>query len=216
MDWFDAVGGITGKLLPTGRARDTIEVDGVKFSVSIADAGNPVVFVNAASLNMRGTESPYEIEANKQLMELIEKIRGHAAVKCGLIDKPEDAKIKRPYVPFFYIVSPPSDYKTISGATEKAEKTDLVVRALFMLKTHKAIQVSGSICTGAAARVPGGEVLREEAKRRSTINIGHQSGAFPVDAEAEIVDGQVKIKRLRVFRTARRIMEGYVYVRGSP
>ena len=80
------------------------------------------------------------------------------------------------------------------------------------------IQVSGSLCTGAAARVPGsivGEVLRQTAKTRATINIGHPSGRFPVEAEAETVDGQLKIKRLRVFRTARRIMEGYVYVRKS-
>jgi 2-methylaconitate cis-trans-isomerase PrpF len=218
MDWSDVVGGITGKLLPTGKVKETIEVDGVKYPVSIVDAGNPVVFINAASLNMRGTESPYEIEANKPLMELIEKIRGHATVMCGLVDKPEDARTKSPYVPFFHIVSPPAEYRTINGETERAENIDLVVRALFMLKTHKAIQVSGSLCVGAAARIPGtivGEVLREAAKSRSTINIGHPSGAFPVEAEAEMQDSQVKIKRLRVFRTARRIMEGHVYVRKS-
>ncbi len=56
MDWSDVVGGITGKLLPTGNAKDTIEVDGIKYTVSIVDAGNPVVFVNAASLRMTGTE----------------------------------------------------------------------------------------------------------------------------------------------------------------
>ena len=59
------------------------------------------------------------------------------------------------------------------------------------------------------------EVLRETARTRGTINIGHPSGTFPVEAEAETVDDQVKIKRLRVFRTARRITEGYVYVRKS-
>jgi hypothetical protein len=62
-----------------------------------------------------------------------------------------------------------------------------------MLKAHKAIQVSGSLCTGAAARVPGtivGDVLRETARTRSTINIGYPSGTFPVEAEAETVDGQ--------------------------
>jgi|SRR5271166_1321536 len=152
MDWSDVVGGITGKLLPTGNAKDTIEVDGVKYAVSIVDAGNPVVFIHAASLNMKGTESPYEIESNKPLMETIEKIRGQATVMCGMVDKPENAKTKSPYVPFFYIISPPADYKTISGTTEKAGDIDLVARALFMLKTHKAIQVSGSLCTGAAAR----------------------------------------------------------------
>jgi len=52
MDWSDAVGGATGKLLPTGNAKDTIEVDGVKYPVSIVDAGNPVVFINAANLKM--------------------------------------------------------------------------------------------------------------------------------------------------------------------
>jgi 2-methylaconitate cis-trans-isomerase PrpF len=214
----DVVGGITGKLMPTGNPKDTIETDGVKYTVSIVDAGNPVVFVHAASLNMKGTESPNEIESNRPLMETIEKIRGHAAVMCGMLENPEDAKNISPYVPFFFIVSPPADYRTISGTTVKAKNIDLVARSLFMLKAHKAIQVSGSLCTGAAARVPGtivGDVLRETARTRSTINIGHPSGTFPVEAEAETVDGQVKIKRLRVFRTARRIMDGYVYVRKS-
>jgi 2-methylaconitate cis-trans-isomerase PrpF len=214
----DVVGGITGKLMPTGNPTDTIETDGGKYTVSIVDAGNPVVFVHAASLNMIGTESPNEIESNKPLMETIEKIRGHAAVMCGMVEKPEDAKTISPYVPFFFIVSPPADYKTINGTIVKAKNIDLVARGLFMLKAHKAIQVSGSLCTGAAARVPGtivSDVLRETARTRSTINIGHPSGTFPVEAEAETVDGQVKIKRLRVFRTARRIMEGYVYVRKS-
>jgi methylitaconate Delta-isomerase len=214
----DVVGGITGKLMPTGNPKDTIETDGVKYTVSIVDAGNPVVFVHAASLNMKGTESPNEIESNKPLMETIEKIRGHAAVMCGMVERPEDAKTISPYVPFFFIVSPPADYRTINGTIVKAKNIDLVARGLFMLKAHKAIQVSGSLCTGAAARVPGtivGDVLRETAGTRSTISIGHPSGTFPVEAEAETVDGQVKIKRLRVFRTARRIMDGYVYVRKS-
>ena len=218
MDWSDVVGGITGKLLPTRNAKDTIEVDGIKYTVSIVDAGNPVVFINAASLEMKGTESPYEIESNRPLMELIETNRGYAAVMCGMAEKPENARTMSPYVPFFFIVSPPADYKAINRTTVKAENIDLVVRALFMLKTHKAIQVSGSLCTGAAACVPGtivGDVLREAARTRSTINIGHPSGTFPEEAEAETVGGQVKVKRLRIFRTARRIMEGYVYVRKS-
>jgi 2-methylaconitate cis-trans-isomerase PrpF len=115
-------------------------------------------------------------------MELIEKIRGHATVMCGMVDKPENDQTISPYVPFFFIVSPPANHKTINGTTVKAENIDLVARALFMLKAHKAIQVSGSLCTGAAARVPGtivGDVLRETARTRSTINIGHPGGFSP-------------------------------------
>jgi 2-methylaconitate cis-trans-isomerase PrpF len=137
--------------------------------VSIVDAGNPVVFIRAANLNMKGTESPNEIESDKPLMETIEKIRGHGAVMCGMVDKPENAKTKSPYVPFFDIVSPPADYTTISGTTVKAGDMDLVVRSVFMQRVHKAIQVSGSLCTAAAARVPGSvvnEVLRETASAK--------------------------------------------------
>jgi 2-methylaconitate cis-trans-isomerase PrpF len=35
-----------------------------------------------------------------------------------------------PYAPFFFVVSPPADYKTINGTIVKAEEIDLVARAL--------------------------------------------------------------------------------------
>lgn len=218
LDWSDVTGGVTGKLLPTGNAKDVIEVDGVKYTVSIVDAGNPLVFIHAADLNMQGTESPAEIEANKPLMETIEKIRGQATVMCGMVDKPEEARTKSPYAPFFAIVSPPADYKAISGKTVKAGEVDIVSRLLFMLKMHKAYPVTGTVATGAAVRVPGSvawEVLREAARSRVTVNIGHPGGVIPVEAESQIVDGRVKVTRLGVYRTARRIMDGYVYVRKS-
>ncbi|MDR3591610.1 MAG: PrpF domain-containing protein [Negativicutes bacterium] len=216
LDWSDVTGGVTGRLLPTGNAKDVIEVDGVKYTVSIVDAGNPVVFIHAGDLKMKGTESPAEIEANKPLMETIEKIRGQATVMCGMVDKPEEAKFKSPYAPFFAIVSPPADYRTISGGEVKAGNVDLVSRLLFMLKMHKTYPVTGTVATGAAVRVPGSvawEVLREEAKSRVTVNIGHPGGIIPVEAEGGTVDGQVKVTRLGVYRTARRIMDGHVYVR---
>lgn len=216
LDWSDVVGGVTGKLLPTDNVKDVIEVDGVKHTVSIIDAGNPQVFIHAASLGMKGTETPSEIEANKPLMETIEKIRGHATVMCGMVDRPEEAKTKSPYAPFFAIVSPPADYKIISGKQVKAGDIDLVSRLLFMLKMHKTYPVTGTVATGAAIRVPGSiawEVLRKEAKSRVTVNIGHPGGIIPVEAEADVINGQVKLKRIGVYRTARRIMDGYVYVR---
>jgi len=216
LDWADTAGAITGKLLPTGNVQDTIEVDGKEYVVSIVDAANAVVFIKASNLGMTGIESPQEIEGNKLLMELIEKIRGRAAVMMGLVDKPEDAAPKSPYNPFFAIVSPPTDYKTISGTSVKASDSDIVSRLLFMLKMHKTYPVTGTVCTGAAARIPGSiawEALREEAKSRININIGHPGGIIPVEADAEVVGNGVKLKRVGVYRTARRIMDGHVYVR---
>jgi 2-methylaconitate cis-trans-isomerase PrpF len=45
------------------------------------------------------------------------------------------------------------------------------------------------------------------------IERGHPGGAITVESEAEIVDGSVKLKRAAFYRTARKIMEGYVFVK---
>ncbi len=218
LDWSDVVGGVTGKLLPTGNAKDILIVDDTEYTVSIVDAGNPVVFIKAAALNLKGTESPSEIETDKALMEKIEKIRGQAAVLCGMVGAADEAKTQSPYAPFFAIVSSPADYTSISGAEVMAEEVDIVSRLLFMLKMHKTYPVTGTVATGAAVRVAGSvawEVLRTEAGARVSVNIGHPGGVIPVEAESINVNGLIKITRLGVYRTARRIMDGYVYVRKS-
>jgi 2-methylaconitate cis-trans-isomerase PrpF len=218
LDWSDTAGAITGKLLPTGNAQDVIDVEGKQHTVSLVDVGNLLVFIKASSLGMKGIESPQEIEGHKSLMETIEKIRGRAAMICGLVKKPEDAATKSPYNPFVAVVSPSADYKTISGKEVKAVNIDMVSRLLFMLRMHKTYPGTGTVCTGAAARIQNSivwEVMREEAKSRMTIRIGHPGGIIPVESEVEMRGGKVILKRAAFYRTARRIMEGYVYVRRS-
>jgi 2-methylaconitate cis-trans-isomerase PrpF len=86
------------------------------------------------------------------------------------------------------------------------------------LRMHKTYPVTGTVCTGAAVRIPGTiafEVMREAARTRTTVQIGHPGGIIPVESEAIMANGQVKLTRIGVYRTARRIMDGYVYVRKS-
>lgn len=219
MDWSDSAGGITGRLLPTGNVKDTVHVDGRDYTISLVDAGNPLVFIHARDLGLEGTESPARIEGDRELMARIEGIRGQAAVLCGLVEKAEDAATKSPYNPFFAIVSPPAPYVAINGKQVAAQDVDIVSRLLFMLRMHKAYPITGTVCTGAACRIRGTvayEVMAEGARTRKTLRIGHPSGIVPVEAEAEedpSADGGVRMTRLGVFRTARRIMDGQVYVR---
>ncbi len=216
MDFSDTQGSCTGSLLPTGNAVDTIEVEGTSYEISIVDAGNPLVFITADQLHMTGTEKPVEIDENKPLMERIEHIRGVAAQMMGLVDRWDLAATQSPYLPFFAIVSPPADYDTFNNKHIKAKDIDLVSRLLFMLKMHKTYPGTGTVCTGAAARIPGSivwKVMREEAKNRDTIHIGHPAGVIPVESVAETVKGETTLKKVAFYRTARRIMEGYVYVR---
>lgn len=216
LDWSQTAGGLTGKLLPTGHVRDVIKVAGKDYDVTLIDAGNPLVFVKASDIGMKGTESPAEIESNASWMRLIEAIRGEAAVLFGLCKTAEQAAAESPYNPFFAIVSEAADYSALNGAKVKKEEIDLVSRLLFMLKMHKAYPITGTVATGAALRLPGSvvyEVLKEEAKGRDTVYIGHPSGKIPVEAVVE-VQGEVPVlKKIGVCRTARRIMDGRVYLR---
>lgn len=219
LDWSDVTGTVSGgKLLPTGNTKDTVNVDGKEYVISLVDAGNPLVFISAQSLGMKGTETPAEIESDKVLMALIEKIRGQAAVMLGLVDTPEEAAGKSPYIPFFAIVSPPAGYTGLNGIEVKAGDIDIVSRLLFMLKMHKAYPITGTACTGAAARIPGTvawDMLPNKTQGDSDLRIGHPGGIVYVEAKTEEKGSGVELKKIGTYRTARRIMDGLVYVRNE-
>src|SRR5436189_6031696 len=75
LDFLDPGGAVTGRLLPTGHARDV--VDGVE--ASLVDATNPIVFVRARDLGLTGAESPAAVDADRGVSERLEKIRTAAA-----------------------------------------------------------------------------------------------------------------------------------------
>lgn len=219
LDFSDTVGSTTGRLLPTGHPVDIVYVEGYgEYEVSIVDAGNVLVFIEASSLGLKGTESCEEIESNKALTDTIEAIRATCTVMIGMANSREEATEKSAYVPFFAIVSKPADYQVaLNGKTVRAADVDLVSRLSFMLHMHKTYPGTGTVCTGAAARIPGTLVYRqlpEEAHSRNMLRIGHPGGVILVDAQAENEEGS-RFSRLAYERTARRIMEGYCYVKNT-
>ncbi len=216
LDFSGTAGAVTGHILPTGNPLDRLDVEGVgPIDVSVVDAGNPCVFVRARDLNMAGTETPDQIDGDRELNERIERIRGTVAAAIGLVGDWRDAARQSPYIPFFVLVSPPADYIDFTtGRMVEAQQVDLVARLLFMLRTHKAYAVTGTVCTGAAAKIPGTivhEAARPESQGQAQTRIGHPAGV--IDAEAVVrLDEGVQLVRASVGRTARRIMEGYVFV----
>ncbi len=219
LDFGDTAGSTTGKALPTGSPTDVIHAEGYgEFTVSIVDAGNVLVFIEAESLGLKGTESCAEIEKDKALTDKMEAIRAACTVKIGMAASLQEATEKSPYVPFFAIVSKPADYVSgIDGHQVKAQDVDLVSRLSFMLHMHKTYPGTGTVCTGAAARIPGTLVykqLSEEARKGSILRIGHPGGVIEVDAQIKD-EKALKFSRLAYERTARRIMEGTCYVRND-
>jgi len=199
LDFLDPGGSATGKLLPTGRAAETIQVRGTAaIQVSLVDAANPVVFADARSFGLSGQETPAELAADKNLLAQFEALRAAAAVAMGLIETEEEAYTKVINIPLVALISPVAD-----------GTADLRVRMISTGQPHKAVPLTGAMCTAVAARLPGTLVSAAiGSEAADPLRIAHASGILPVDAE--VIDGIAR--RVTVFRTARRLMDGRVFV----
>jgi hypothetical protein len=217
LDYSDTAGAVTGKMLPTGSPTDVLEIAGWgKITVSIVDVANPVVFVRAKDVGLVGTEGPQVVNGNPELLQLLEKIRGTAAVKIGMAADLEDALQRSPAFPMLAFVSSPADYQSYTtGEVIKAGNIDIVSRLMFMQTMHKTYAGTGTICTGAAIKIPGSiaHAAVVDADAKTLFNIGHPSGVIDVAVDVTAKNGEVKLARAAMSRTARRIMDGYVYIR---
>ncbi|MEA4892312.1 MAG: PrpF domain-containing protein [Peptococcaceae bacterium] len=211
MNFAATAGAATGKLLPTGNPVDVIQTSKGAIEASMVDCANPCVFVRAEDVKMKGTETPAEIDGNPELLALLEEIRAKACVIMGKSKTEEEASKYSPAFPMVAFVTEAADYIDFTTAnTVKKADVDLVSRMMFMQKLHKTYPGTGTACTGAAAKIPGTIVNQVIPHIGSidTVRIGHPAGVIPV--AAEVKDGQVL--KAGIFRTARRLMEGYSFV----
>src|SRR5262249_51992811 len=114
LDFLDPGGAGTGRLLPTGAPRETI--DGI--DASLVDATNPVVFVRAKDLGLAGTETPQAIDDDRALSARLEAIRVEAARRMGI---PGSAA-----VPKIAMVAPASAFTALDGVRHAPDEVDLV------------------------------------------------------------------------------------------
>ncbi len=214
LDFLDSGGSVTGKLLPTGNVVDTIDVEGHRYTISFVDAANPAVFVNAEELGLKGTELASEIDADPALLEELEKIRSVGAEMIGLVQDWRDGTRLSPAVPKVAFVSKPQEYRSSKGEIVASDIIDLSARIMSMQKAHKAYAVTGAIVTAAAARIPGTVVNQVYRPTGSAglVRIGHSSGRLTLEIVVEERPEGLFLKRAALERTARRIMDGYVYV----
>ncbi len=218
LDYRQTAGAKTGSILPTGRRIDVIGLEsGETVETTICDVGNPAVFVSAAAVGLGGSELPAEIDSTPRLLALLREIRGKGALLIGSARDWRRVDDESPLLPFVIIVSEPSDYVGIGGVAVAAGETDLRARMIFMNHCHESMAGTGSMCIGAASRIPGSvpsSVLSPAARRRDTLRIGHPSGSMPVTAKARPADRPegVEFEGLGFERTARRLLDGTVYV----
>jgi 2-methylaconitate cis-trans-isomerase PrpF len=196
LEYLDPAGSIGHGLLPTGRPRERLDVGPRTLEVSIVDVANPAVFVRAADLGATGREPPSVIDADRALVETLEAIRDQAAARIGLAGNKAQPKVA--------MVAPPQD------------DLDLLIRMLSMGKTHRTLAMTVAICAAAASAVDGtvvSDVARPMPGDERVVRLGHPAGVLPIGIKTRRQpDGWVGVVSATTYRTARKIMDGSVYV----
>jgi 2-methylaconitate cis-trans-isomerase PrpF len=192
LSFLNAMGAVTGKLLPTGSVVDVI--DGVE--ASCVDMAMPVVIMAAAALGKTGQETPAELDADRALLARIEAIRRKAGVLMGMGDVagmvvPKPVLASRPLAP-----------------------GGIASRYFTPHACHRSHAATGALAVGTAAALAGSVASRfvqPDGFAGGRLRIEHPAGAIPIDLE---MVGQ-EVKRASLVRTARRIFEGNVLVPDS-
>lgn len=217
VNFLNPAGAKTGKLLPTGQVLDELEIPGFgNIQATILDVSNPMVLVRAEDMGMTGMELPEEINQNKEVSGLLEKIRGTAACKMGFAKDLQDATANSPAVPKVGFFTTPKTYADISGKTVKAEEMELCVRVISVFKCHKACPLTSASAISVAAFLKGSIVektIGSRKKGQETVRIGHPSGVMTMVPDMTEEAGSIRVTGVAVQRTARRIMDGTLYIR---
>ena len=196
IDVEDTAGSFCGALFPTGNRTDVI--DGV--ACSLMDNGMPVAAMRAVDLGRTGYETRDELNADAELKERVERIRREAGHLMHLGDVTDNV------VPKMFLLAPP-----VNGGT-------LSTRSFIPKVAHASIGVLAAVTVATAAVFPGttayDDAVRPEG-RRKMMELEHPTGYFSVELEVGGTETEPRVERAALLRTARKLMEGAVYVPAS-
>jgi 2-methylaconitate cis-trans-isomerase PrpF len=160
------------------------------------DLASPLVFARAADLGKSGYETKRELDADPALTARIEPLRRAAALRMGLGD------VTGKVLPKFALVAPPR-----AGGT-------LAARYFVPWNCHSAFAVTGALCLGAAARIPGTVVHGVASQDQpGVVVIEHPAGSLETRMTTRGEGTGIPVfERAGIVRTARPLLEGVVHV----
>ena len=171
-------------------------------TVTLVDAGAPVVAAIASEFGVRGDEEIAELDLVPGLLARVDAVRREAGFLMGLAASP--GAVARA-VPKLALISAPGS-QTVGG-------NDLTVRMLSMGRFHPAVPVTGSVALTLAADVPGTVVHDLVPAARPTTGLRLDTSLFVVISFEEKHDG---VPVVGVVRTYRRLAHGSVVLPDPP
>jgi 4-oxalomesaconate tautomerase len=197
INFLDTAGSVCSALLPTGNARDEVDVRGAgALRVTCIDNGMPMVLMRAADLGRTGYESVADLNADAELKMRLEALRLHCGKLMGLGD------VKTKNHPKMCLVAAPTRGGSIATRCFIPHVCHDAIGVLAAVTVGTACVLEGSVAQGIAA-VPPGPV--------KTLSVEHPTGEFSVELELSRGAPQT-VTRAALLRTARLIMRGEVMV----
>ena len=197
IDFLDVAGSSCGSLFPTGSHLDRI----AGLEVTCIDNGMPVVLMRAADLGKRGDESPEALEGDAALKARIEEVRLALGPRMNL------GEVGNKTVPKMCLVSSARHGGTIH------------TRTFIPHRVHEAIGVLGAVSVATACVTPGSLAARVAGltprSGSQRLEIEHPTGFFTVEMDVTVQGADVTVNRSALLRTARKLMQGEVFVPGS-
>jgi 4-oxalomesaconate tautomerase len=192
LNFSNVVGSKCAGLLPTGVVKEVIDA----VAVTCIDVAMPMVLIRAADLGISGYETQ-AFDSNQRLMQRIEGVRLVAGERMGLGDVTDSV------IPKVGILARARDGGIISS------------RYLTPHALHAAHAVTGAICVATCTSIKGSvawELATSHAECPGSIQIEHASGAIDVALETAGNGENLDVLRAGVVRTARKIMDGRLFV----
>jgi 4-oxalomesaconate tautomerase len=201
INFLDTAGSVCPSLLPTGRVRDRIEVQGEAVAPFVIDAtlidnGMPMVLVRAADLGRTGYETVAELNADIDLQARLEALRLQVGPAMGLGD------VAKKNYPKMCLVAAPREGGSVATRCFIPHVCHDSIGVLAAVTVATACVLAGSVTQGIAA-VPSG--------LEKTISVEHPSGEFSVALSVDPANPQ-QVQRAALLRTARLIMRGEVMI----
>jgi 2-methylaconitate cis-trans-isomerase PrpF len=196
LDFMDVVGSVTGSLLPTGAARDTI--DGI--DVTCIDVAMPVVVARAADFGLSGYETREELDANRAFFERMEPIRIEAGRRMGMGD------VSASVTPKFAVLAPARSGGAVSA------------RYFMPWACHPTMAVTGSQCLASCLLAPGTVaegLMAAPNAAPADIRIEHPGGHIDVSVDFQVGEDGLEVRSAGLLRTTRLLARGNLMVPAS-
>jgi len=207
INFLDTAGSVCSGLLPTGRAKDNINVEGTGFApfsieVSCIDNGMPLVIFKAEDMGRTGYESVAELNADSELKTRIEALRLAVSLQMGLGD------VSRKNYPKMTLIAPPRAGGAICTRSFIPHVCHDAIGVLAAVTVGTACVLKGTVCEGVV------QMPAADASGAFNVSVEHPTGEFSVALATDPADPQT-VTQAALLRTARALMRGEVLVPGS-